>query len=208
MGPLDRVFEAIRGGRPSDRGPGVGLVDILERVDFQEKWLLNHSELDNSLRRLTENGRITEVAPGRYAGREPGGPTETYHPIDIGTYDAAVRTYRDGFADDVANVMRLPFLRHSAPPDVDLDLVAISFVIERVVERFRGKFGDAVQPTWAADTAIRERPLAFPVSLPAGADRDDFRRAVQEALALRALNHRETWLLFPDGTRIEVGEIK
>lgn len=203
MGPLDTVLEAIRVGRPSDRGPGVGLVDILERVDAQEKWLLSHKELDSSLRRLIESGKIAEVAPGRYAPLRPGGPPSLYRPVDADAYDRAVREYRDGFADDVATVM--PWLRGFAPPELDLDLVSISFVIGRVVERFGGTLGDAVQPTWSQEGPDLAVPLSFPVSLPAGCDRDALRQAVMDALTSRSLDHRKTWLLLPDGARLEVG---
>lgn len=203
MGLHETVFEAIRAGHPSDRGPGVGLVDILERVDAQEKWLLSHRELDGSLRRLTENGKIAEVAPGRYAPVEGGASTKPYRPVDLDTYDRAVRQYRDEFADNVAAVM--PWLRRSAPLELDLDLVSISFVLERVVDQFAGTLGDAVQPTWSQHGPDVTVPLSFPVNLPAATDRDAFELAVTDALSSRSLGHRQIWLLLGDGTRLEMG---
>ena len=186
------VDEAIRAGHPSDGGRGVGLVDILERVDASQKWLLSHRDLDDTLRRLFENGSISEVGPRRSVATTAA-TDEVYRPLTEAEYGAAVHRYRDEFADTVAKVM--PFLKRHAPPSVDLDGVAPAFVIERVVARFGGTIGESVG----------SEPLGYPVSLPESADRDAFVEAVRAALSERDLGGIDTWLMFASGDRIQVG---
>jgi hypothetical protein len=191
---MDDVLEAIKAGHFADRGAPVGLVDILERFDASQRGLLSHGELDSALRRLTESGVISDVGNRMFVAR--GSPThDVYRPLTEAEYADAVRRYRDDFADNVAWLMRLPFFRRFAPASVDTDHVAISFAIERVVDRFGGTIGDAVSTA----------PLSYPVSLRTDVDRDDVISEIRDALMARSLSDRETWLMFADGTRARVG---
>ena len=191
---MDEVLQAIRAGHLSDRRAPVGLVDVLERVDASQRWLLSHGELDSALKRLTESGAISDVGDRMFVAR-PSPTNDAYRPLTEAEYADAVRRYRDDFADNVGWLMRLPFLRRLAPRSVDPEHVAISFAIERVVDRFGGTIGDAVG----------RAPLSYPVSLPAEADRDEVIRETRDALRSRSLSGREAWLTFADGTRAQVG---
>ena len=190
--PTQDVLEAIRAGRPSDGGPGVGLVDILERVDARQRWLLSHWELDGALQRLSERGSIHEIGPRRYVA-DPAAAVGPYLPLTIDEYRAAAKQYRDEFADDVAKVV--PLLKGLGPPTFDADDVAIAFVLERVVRRFHGTLGESVG----------RGPLSYPLSLPADADITAFTQAARSALAERLLGAGDTWLLLANGDRIQVG---
>lgn len=191
---MDEVLEAIKAGHFSDRRAPVGLVDILERVDASQRWLLSHGDLDAALKRLSESGAISDLGNRMFVAR-PSPTNDAYRPLTEAEYADAVRHYRDEFADNVAWLMRLPFFRRLAPTSVDTEHVAISFALERVVDRFGGAIGDAVG----------RAPLSYPVSLPADADRADVIRETRDALTTRSLSGRETWLMFADGTRAQVG---
>ena len=187
------VFEAIKAGHWGDRRAAVGLVDILERVDSSQRALLTHGELDHALAALTESGEISEVEPRTYVALGPSGAA--HRPLTKDEYDLAVRKYRDDFADDVVKVFGSQAFQALAGPSFDPDDVAISFAIERVVDRYGGTLGDSVG-------GLR---LNYPVSLPADADRDLLVGEVRESLRSRSLGQRETWLLFSDGSRAQVG---
>jgi hypothetical protein len=190
---MDEVLEAIKAGHFRNRRAPVGLVDILERYDANQRSLLTHTELDSALRRLTESGAIRDLGNRMFVADAWTTP-ERYTPLTEAEYSEAVREYRDEFADNVAWLTRLPLFRRLAPDSVDAEHVAISFVLERVVERFGGQIGDVVGRV----------PLSYSVSLPADADRETFIRDTRAALSERSLNSRETWLMFADGVRTQV----
>jgi hypothetical protein len=190
---MNEVLEAIKAGHLRNRHAPVGLVDILERYDASQRALLTHAELDAALRRLTESGAIRDVGQRMFVAHDA--RPEPYTPLTEAEYREAVKRYKDEFADNVAWLMRLPFVRRFAPASLDADHVAISFAIERVVDRFGGQLGDVVGRV----------PLSYPVGLPADTDREIFLRDVRDALRERSLGDRETWLMFADGDRVRVG---
>jgi hypothetical protein len=187
------VYEAIKAGHWRNRHAPVGLVDILERVDSSQRWLVGHRELDDALRQLTESGAISEVGQRMYVAQARSS-VSAYRNLSKAEYDEAVTRYKDEFADNVASVARLPLVRRLAG-SVDTDHVAISFAIDRVADRFGGRIGDEVGTN----------PLTFAVSLPLEADRDSFVAEVRQALEARSLIGRETWVTFADGARAQVG---
>ena len=155
--PLDEsIFAAI-----SSRA-GSSIVDIptvLERVDSVERWLLTFEELDGGLQRLSDDGRIGEVDIGRFVSLGSPHATRPYSGLSVGRYDEAVTAYRMAFAADAVSVMRSPLLRGFtsllrgayrvtggriglAPEWVDLDAVAITFAVERVLIPFGASTGD------------------------------------------------------------------
>jgi hypothetical protein len=190
---MDEVLEAIKAGQFRNRRAPVGLVDILERYDASQRAVLAHHELDTALRRLSEAGAIRDVGNRMFVADASATPSP-YTALTEAEYRDAVTRYSDEFADNVAWLTRVPSFRRFAGNSVDLDHVAISFTIERVVERHGGQLGDAAG----------RFPLSYPVILPARADRDTFVRDVRDELTKRALSDRETWLLFADGDRAQV----
>ena len=194
---MNEVFEAIKAGQFGNRHAPVGLVDILERYDASQRALLTHAELDSALRRLSESGAIRDIG-GRMFVAEASKTPGRYSALTEAEYLDAVNRYKDEFADNVAWLTRLPIFRRLAPSSVDLDHVALSAAIERVVARFGGQLGDAVG----------RAPLSYPVSLPDATDRETFLRAVRDALRERSLDDRETWLMFADGDRARVGGLR
>lgn len=99
--PLDRrVFEAIQGyteGHPQD------LVGILHYVDHREKLLLTRDELSDALRRLSDAGRIREVAPLKFVAAERRSDT-AFRGLSSREHEEACEAYRRWFWEVYSNL--------------------------------------------------------------------------------------------------------
>ncbi len=121
--------------------------------------MLTFRELDGGLRRLSEAGQIEEVGVGRYVSAGSRHPTHPYSGLSEERYQAAVTAYRTAFAADAERLMRSRFMRVPvallrwsyrltggrfglAQGSVDLDAVAITFAVDRVISPLGAETGD------------------------------------------------------------------
>jgi hypothetical protein len=177
----DLILDAIHSWRGSSP---VDIPTILERIDSMERWVLTFDELDGGLRRLSEAGRIGEIAAGRYVVTGSQRSARPYSGISRVEFDAAVAAYRTPFAADVVWLMRSPLLRapvafyrwcyrltggrFGLPPGmIDLDAVAIAFAVERVIAPFGAVTGDLsvegdslIVPVLESDTRLDRTAVA------------------------------------------------
>src|SRR5437879_9454502 len=93
----DCIWEAVAHSTPKQPR---SLSDIIDYIDSREKVIATFEELQGSLQRLVEAGRVVQAKDEFYAGPSGAGQPGVFHPLSSEMYQQAVKDYRKRFSGE------------------------------------------------------------------------------------------------------------